>query len=497
MKFDRRDLIRRFGFAGLVAGTLMGQRGSARAATAPRRLLLFYTPAGFFSSCWQPAEPWAGESAAKSLNLPLSEITFGRIRAGNPRQNILDVLDEPKYVGLKEDLLVIDGVDMRGIERGDVHPNGIKAALRGRPILTDDPGPFPNMSIDRVIGANLFQGTQRPVRLKSANLNLGLGNYGQQGAIRDCSEGGTSLEPTRIDQMWDLLFQDFMPGMAGGTAPTGPSPALSDAWERRKLLSSVSRGELEGLKRRLGADERLAMDRHLEAMNEITLQVENSYKSALARPATGAGPRAPVPARPNGALDPKYDLVAMSGLAAGSIANAMAHDRIRVAVIHTFGQTNNTSYWYPGSTGGYHDGVAHGGLKVAQVVPAAMSAGRTLLRMYLDILLAFKAIPEGSGTLLDSTTVATFSDMSNGDHLFKVPGLFLLGGGGGLGASGGRHWRTGRYAKFVDRGHNDLLVSLAHGMGVTEAIDGAGARQPLTQIGSARYNNGPLPGLTA
>lgn len=496
---DRRSLLRGFGFAGLTAHTLLNRRDAmAAGASPPRRLILFYTPGGFFSPCFQPDEAWTGDNVGKSVDLPLAQVTLGKMRGGK-RQNVLDWLDDPKYASLRSDLLVLDGIDMRSVERSDEHHNGIKAALRGRPIATDDAGPFPNWSVDRVIGANLFPNGDRPVHLKSACLNVGLGSFGYQGSIRDAAEGGTALEPTSTGQLWDMLFKDFQPGVGGMTTAPGPSLALVDVHERRRLLTAHSRSEIDTVKRLLGKDEQLALDRHLEAMNELSLQVENARKAASAPGGVALSKSAAIPARPGAALDPKRDLPALCTEAVNIVAQGMAFDRTRVAVLHTFGQNNNTSYWYPGATGAYHNGVCHGGTKTIGGQTAcnddALSAGRTLMKMYLDILLKLKSIPEGDGTLLDSTTVATFSDMSHGDHGYRNPTLFVLGGGGGL-TGGKRHFRTGRYMKFLDRGHTDYLISLAHGIGVTETKSSAGDRRPFVQIGSARYNKGPLSGLT-
>lgn len=488
---DRRDLLKGFGLAGLIAGSLIDRRlAFASGGAPPRRLLMFYTPGGFFRECFEP-------DAVPGDDVPHGTVTFGKIRKG-ARQNVLDVLQDPKYASILGDLNVINGVDMRAVgDQGHEHKNGIHAALRGRPREDRDPGPFPNMSIDRVIGMHLFPDGRRPVHLKTPNINVGIGNFGYQGDIRDASNGGTGIETETLAGTWDGLFKDFVPG-AAGAGPTGPSPAQAEAYERRKILSGHARGEFEALKRMLGKDEQSALDRHLDAMNEITLQVENDFKAAASGGGVARGGK--MPDRPTKSYDPKRDLVPLTAEIVDVIAHGFLFDRVRIATLHTFGQNNGASYWYPGSNGGYHSGVCHGGTASAgggqeYVVPAAMSAGRTLLRMYLDMLLKLKSIPEGNGTLLDSTTVATWSDMSDGGHHYKNPTLLLAGGGGGL-SGGKRILRTGRFIKYADRGHNDYLISLAHLMGVTEWKDDSGNRKPLIQIGAARYNKGPLPGFT-
>ncbi len=489
----RRELIRAFGYAGLVAATLIRHRRALAQGheTSIRRLILFYTPGGFFPGGWRSNVPAGGA-------LPIAQTQFGAVIDG-ARQSILDPLDEAKYQALKQDLLVLDGIDMRAVTNNtgagvDQHHNGIKAALRGRPISTNDPGPFPGWSLDRIIGSNLFNDKPRPLMLKSPNLNVLLGDFGHQRGIREASEGGTSLEVSNLPALWDSVFQGFTPSGAP-TGPTGPSPQLVDRYERQKRFAALTNAEISGLKRRLGKEEQIALDRHLEAMNELTTQIANDYQAASQPSSAPAGAQGQVPAKP-ASVDGRTALAAMNATAAKVVANAMAFDRIRVATFHLFGHNNSESRWYPGANGAYHEGVCHGGHNGDRLVPAALNASKTLVRMFLDVMLALKEIPEGDGTLLDTTAVATFTDMSNGDHVINVPALFMIGGGGGRTASGARYFNTGRCLKYAPRGHNDYLVSLAHAMGVTEYKDAAGNRKPLTQIGSAQWNQGPLSGLT-
>jgi hypothetical protein len=494
MNMNRRDLLKGFGYAGLVAGSLIDQRRAfANGGAPPRRLILFYTPGGFWPESWEP-------DGAPGNDVPHHMVTYGKVRRG-ARQNILDAFQDPKYAPIVGDVNVISGVDMRSVDRAPEHINGMHAALRGRSTQESDPGPFPNMSLDRIIGMHLFPDGGRPAHLKSPNLNVNIGNFGDQGSIREASTGGTAIEASSLPGVWDALFKDFIP-RAAGSAPTGPSPGQVDRLERRKLLSAHGRGELEALKRMLGKDEQVALDQHLDAMNEITLRVENEAKAAASGGGSGAavsaGSGGKLPDRPMRSYDAKRELPSLTGDIVNVVAHGLLFDRVRVATLHTFGHNNNASFWYPGATGAYHNGVCHGGIagggSQRYVMPAALSAGRTLVRMYLDILLKLKSIPEGNGTLLDSTTVATFSDMSDGDHNYKIPTLFMAGGGGGL--SGGRRvFKTGRFVKYSNRGHSDYLVALAHLMGVTEWKDNTGRSRPMTQIGPARFNKGPLPGF--
>jgi hypothetical protein len=90
-----------------------------------------------------------------------------------------------------------------------------------------------------------------------------------------------------------------------------------------------------------------------------------------------------------------------------------------------------------------------------------------------------KAVTEGDGTLLDNTLVFWGNPLSVGNtHSRRALKYVLAGGGAGF--------RMGRYLEYHGRDHNDLLLSICHGMG----------RPDLTSIGPVQYSQGPLSELT-
>lgn len=500
-RINRRELIKAFGFAGLVASGLISRRSWAADATFPRRLILFFIPGNFF------ADQWSTPGAANGV--PLTNLNF---------QGVLSPLNS-EYADLRQHLNILDGVTMSYCPEGktsdnpyaDAHHNGIRAALRGRPIVTSTPGVYPNMSIDRVIGQNLFLDRAPPPTLKNANLNVLLGNYGYQAAISEACSGGSSLESVGLPALWDSVFRDFVPpaGGGGGTPdagsgtvmpPPGPSAELTARHQRQNLLANLTRSDLKRLKQQLGKAEAETLEQHLAAMESITQDVNREYDAAKAaqasfdagtpmQPMTTMPAQGTIPPRAS-AIDAQYNLFAANQTAARVIANAMAFDRVRVAVIHPFGHNNNASFWYPGSTGAFHDGVHH-----SRNPAVSLAAMTVMTRMFFEIMKVLKSIPENGGSLLDSTTVATFSDMSNGDHSMGK-GLYMLGGGGGYNSTGQKYFNTGRWVKFANRANTDYLVTLAHAMGVTRTRDASGATRNMEQIGIPSTNTGPIGGLT-
>jgi len=89
-------------------------------------------------------------------------------------------------------------------------------------------------------------------------------------------------------------------------------------------------------------------------------------------------------------------------------------------------------------------------------------------------------IPEGSGTMLDNTTVLWCNELSRGNSHARSPMIITLAGGGaGL--------QMGRVLTFPSKGgpnHNNLLVSLLNAYG-----------DPATTFGNPAYCTGPLSGL--
>jgi hypothetical protein len=103
-----------------------------------------------------------------------------------------------------------------------------------------------------------------------------------------------------------------------------------------------------------------------------------------------------------------------------------------------------------------------------------------------DLIALLKSVPEGEGSLFDSTLILWCGQIGWGSHdLERLPWVVC-------GSLQG-HFKTGRYLKLPKnprsrRGmpHNDLFVSLAQAMDLSD----------VTTFGNPDCCNGPLPGLT-
>jgi hypothetical protein len=89
-------------------------------------------------------------------------------------------------------------------------------------------------------------------------------------------------------------------------------------------------------------------------------------------------------------------------------------------------------------------------------------------------------MPEGDGSVFDSTVIFWTNEHADGNHLRQNIPYVIAGSAGG-------HFKTGRFVSQQKQvGHNDLLVSLLQATGVdTETF------------GDPSYCTGPLTGLTS
>ena len=109
------------------------------------------------------------------------------------------------------------------------------------------------------------------------------------------------------------------------------------------------------------------------------------------------------------------------------------------------------------------------------------SIGRWYVEQLKSLIDRLKQIPEGNGTAFDNSTILVYNEHGSpraGHPRNNMP--FLLAG------SCGGHFRTGRFLKYNKAAHNDLFVSLAQAMGLSD----------ITKFGNPLISTGPLPNLT-
>jgi hypothetical protein len=241
--------------------------------------------------------------------------------------------------------------------------------------------------------------------------------------------------------------------------------------ERKVVLDAVI-DEARALRCRLGGADRIRLEQHLAALEEI--------EKKLALTGGGAACAAPVLGDPIATQDFK-NIPALGKLQMDQLAMALACDLTRVAGLQWISPVNGVVYSWLGHTEEHHS-ISH------KTDPASVQKLVDIGRWYAEqlayLIEALKGIPEGGGTVFDSTVIVWVSECGDPwTHDRKNVGFTLAGSAGGA-------FVTGRAIEFpagAAHSHNRLLLTLLASMGV-----------PAPAFGPPEYCvGGPLDALLA
>jgi hypothetical protein len=452
---SRRDLLR--GLAAAAATAAFVPVLEANAAAAPPKRLVF-----FFSANGTIRESWLPKMAGGALEL----------------SPILAPLERHK-----KRLLVVDGLAHTVIlekSNRSGHSAGMNTALTGRNNKIIDPSQplhsyATGISLDPQLAAELGART----KLRSIEAGVAVEPWNPDTAALSYRGPVQPIYPE--SSPWRLFDRAFGGGV--GAPGEGAAASAEATAERRRLLEAVSL-DLEAVKRRVAASDRVKLDAHLAAVRELghSLETGAGDASSSACRAPTIGERADFW---------KNDAIpAMGRLQMDLVSMALACDLTRIATVQ-FGRAGSAHrFTWLGpefltdpalaatdQAKGFH-ALAHKesepSSRAKLVKIHTWYAGE--LAYFLDRL---AAVREGSGTLLDNTLVVWLNELgTGGDHRHDRTPWVLAGNVAGF-------FRTGRLVETKDAPHNRLLLSIAHAMGV-----------PLATFGDPDYcKAGPLDGL--
>ncbi|MCC7382163.1 MAG: DUF1552 domain-containing protein [Deltaproteobacteria bacterium] len=232
--------------------------------------------------------------------------------------------------------------------------------------------------------------------------------------------------------------------------------------------------EIGSLRARLGAPDRLKLDRHTESLRDIERTLTAPDVGGLACRSFATGSR----------IDPYDD---DNHQAAGFLffkimAMALACDYTRVIQFNWSGNTSNRVYRNLGLTEGHHD-ISHNG--DAAAFTNVRRIHQHLWTLNTQLYEELKAIDEGNGTLWDHTLVVHWNELAQGDSHATDNSLVVLAG------RAHDYFRRGRYVDLAGASHNtfsDFLSVCFQYMGFSD----------VQTFGDARLSSGaPVTGLTA
>lgn len=410
---------------------------ATRAATGfPRRIVIMFSPNGTIYDQWAPT--------GSETNFTLSHILSPLL----PHKN---------------DLIILDGVDCESAHHG---PGSNAHDLSMGHLLT---------------GTELVSGPQ------------GVGDFGH---LVDGSAGGISIDQELAKQIGaQTRFRSLelgvhaqnifmpLPSRMSYLGPFKPVPAENDPRkaldrifgavaedsvtrerlrQKRGIVLDAVLGDYRSLRAGLGTEDRTRLDSHLGALEEIERRVLAPDMTACTQPTVGTDTAMPAVGKA------QMDI----------LTAALACDVTRVVTLQwTTAQGGRSAPWL-GISQSHHE-LSHAGDSDLAAKDKLVKINRWYAEQFAYLIAALKAVPEGTGTLLDSTLVVWINELSKGNtHSHNNVPIVMAGDCGG-------YFRKGRFLQYSGKVfHNNLLVSFLNAMGV-----------PATSFGNPAYCTGPLSGL--
>ncbi|HEX4997279.1 MAG TPA: DUF1552 domain-containing protein [Terriglobia bacterium] len=326
-------------------------------------------------------------------------------------------------------------------------------------------------TIDQTIAMKIGQETPLP------SLQLAVEDPGATSS--NCGEGYSCSYTNTISWTWSNPARWNDPKENSGTTPLpmelnpqivferlfGSGASVDERIFRRRqsqsILDSVL-GELTGLKKDLGARDKLTVDQYTNEIREIERRLQIAAKISTVAPTSDAPTG--IPDSWDEHIKLHYDLTRL----------AFQADVTRVATLLGARDLTGRTYpypkseWFPqaGTTGSFH------GLSHHAENPATIRQYSTLNRYHVSTMSYFaeklKATPDGDGTLLDHSLILYGTNMGNSNQHqhYNVPHILVGGASGQL--KGGRH--LAYPTKTITTGN--LLLSVLDMFGIHQDSQG-------------------------
>jgi hypothetical protein len=410
MRLARRHLLQSAA-AALVAAPfarLLAAPRTVHAAAGPKRIIFWFTPNGTVHKFWRPT----GSGAQFSF----------------PAGSILEPL-----AARKSGLLILDGLNFERV-RGGSHEGGMEHMLTG--------GGAP--SVDQFIAQKLNATTPFP------SIELGVQTSAWGAGIQTRMSYNDKHAFVHPDDDPVSVYRRLFGGGPAAASGDGPSP------EQRAM--DLVRGELKGLSRQLGKLEQQKLDAHMTSLDQLSRRIGGAGQGAMCGGLTA-------PKLTDSKSNERFPDV--GDLQMDLLVAAAACDSSRVLSLQWTHTVSPTILAWAGASEGHHE-LSHKDDSNTAGVASFVQAERWFATQFGRFLDKLEAVQEadGSGTLLDTSTVIWVKELGDGRlHDYKSVPFVIAGSGNG-------YWKLGRYLQLADVPHQKLLVSLCQSMGVQ--VDGFG-----------------------
>ncbi len=444
-KSSRRRFLQSLGIGASMLPFVPILDAGAEGTPAPKRIVFFFSANGTIRESWLPSVDANGGLALSPILAPLEK--------------------------MKSRLLVVDGLAHRVVlEKGDRsgHSAGMNTALTGRKAKQTDPAHNPLRSLATGISLDQYIADHIGMETKVRSMECGI-EVAPFMSDTACLAYAGSLQPILPENSpyanFDRVFGDFT---APGTQENADE-TLRVA-DRQAVLQSVTLN-LERVRARLPASDRIKMEAHLDAVNAF----EHSLTTGV-----GVGV-APVCGKPDlGAptniwINDRVPTIAK--LQMDTLVMALACDLTRVGTVQ-FGcaGAGHRFHWLgpefahdpvllaTDDARGFH-AIAHRGAEPDSRAKL-VKIHTWYAEQFATLLDRLVAIPERGGTMLDNTLVVWMNELGDGvTHSHENTPWVIAGNVGGF-------FKTGRLASFPNEPHNRLLLTLCHAMGIETDVFG-------------------------
>jgi hypothetical protein len=348
------------------------------------------------------------------------------------------------------------------------HQGGHSECLTGFPSPTFDSwAPTQGPSIDQLMATRMGSATPLP----SLQLTL-------QSKQRASGNDGT-ISWTAATLPIPPIHDPYLAFLKVFGSPTGATPTDATAARQRALKTSVFDALIADYGRvsqRLDAPDRVLLDSHLTLLRaqEQKLMAATSFSCSM--PGMAPPNRMPADYDEGNWPDKSPEQI-------GVLVSALRCDATRIATFMMgFSQETNHHKWL-GNDEDFHT-VAHGSNHGEFDHHFSVRSWEYSQVALLAKSLAAIPDPSGTGTLLDSTTIVclpelgliTATDEQHSREGAKGVGGVIIGNAGGF-------FKTGRAVDLGGTSYHNLLLTLVHGMGLTDVTQvGAKGTTELTAL---------------
>ena len=413
----------------------------SRTAAAPvRRFGVFYVPNGMSMPYWYP-----------KTEGPLTELP--------PTLKSLEAF--------KDRVLLCGGLDDESanlVKGGGDHARSAGTFLTCVPFkITNGADVFNAVSMDQIAARELSKETQLASLELGIESNAMLGNCdgGASCAYTNTIAWRTPTTPLPIENDPRAVFER----MFGTSGSTEPAARLARMRRDRSILDLVG-DELRGLEQLVGPGDQVKLDEYLEALRDIERRIEMAERQNTRE--------LPVVDQPVGVPN---DYAEHARLMMDLLALAYQTDLTRISTFMLAREVSGRAYPQIGVSDSHHPLSHH------QNEPAKLERLHLInefhVQQFAYLVAKLDALPEGDGSMLDSTLFLYGTGISDSNTHFHDDLPIVLVGGRNAGIRGGRYIRYPEDTPLAN-----LHVSILEKLGVpVEAFgDSTGQLDRLTGV---------------